>query len=186
MDVEDLSNVVLESLSHLSLVPSTESQIVSPTHCPSNTSKLAYEDEEAVVDLTTEISTNYQGWYCEYMEEESESILKPKNLKPLVSAKVFVTPVKSAPMVDQFDSTIYVPFQEPNAFEISIVAKQVMVHDSTACDGSTRTTQRRKIVVTLSQILSIPRFKRNNTRKRSNALSCHNKLLTSAAFATEV
>ena len=62
-----------------------------------------------------------------------------------------------------------------------------LVHGSNeACEAPTTIPQRSKDVATLSQILSIPRFVRNKSKRKSIALHCHNRLLTSAAFATEV
>ncbi len=71
VDVEDLFDVVLESLFHLSLVPNIESQRVSPTHSPTQHFKVSYKHEEkASIDLTREILIDYQDWYCNCMEEE--------------------------------------------------------------------------------------------------------------------
>ena len=108
VDVQDLSDVVMESLSHLSLVPSTEPQGVSPTHPLANTSKLAYEsEEEALVDIIRDIPIDYQGWYCDYMEaEENQSIIK----EPLVTPAQGVPNL--TPVVDKVVSTIYEPLHD--------------------------------------------------------------------------
>ena len=73
---------ITQSLSLLSLEHEVESQRTSLAHSSSNVSKLDYEDEEeAPFDLTKEIPTNYQGWYCDYMEEkEHESMIPITNL----------------------------------------------------------------------------------------------------------
>ena len=181
VDVEDLSDVVLELLSHLSLVPSIEPQGVSPTHPPPNISKLAYEsEEEALVDLTRDIPIDYQGWYCNYMEvEDNQSIIKEK-LVTLVQGVPNLTPV-----VDKVDSTIHEQLHDTSTpSKIPLAPRQKLIHESAPLEGSTTTHKTKN--TSLSQILFIPRFETNNTRKISTSLHCHNKLLTSAAFAAEV
>jgi len=116
VDVWDLSNVIIESLSQLSLVPSTKFQEVSPGQTPSNISKLVYESEEKTpFGLTREILLDYQGWYCDMQEDRSESITKDLGLKPIVSPGVFTTLAQVAinpnlpPMVERACSSLCTP-----------------------------------------------------------------------------
>jgi len=116
-------------------------------------------------------------------KDRSESVVSPGMLATLT--QVAINP-NLAPMVEKVGSLLCTILQEPTVFEISIGAEQQLVHEFAICGSSKPTTQRRKNVASLSQILSIPRFETKNTRKRSTTLYCHNKLLTSAVFAPEV
>ena len=191
--MEALSVVVLESLSQLSLLPTTEPQGLSPTHSPLNISKLVCESDEGPIDLTKEIPIDYQGWYCDYMDdEEKESIIEDQDREPFSSPKVVVIPSQVSiapnliPVIGRADPIIHAPLHELTTFQIPITANSKMVHEFPECESSTKRAKLAKSIASLSQILSIPRFERNNSRKGSSALYCHNKLFTSAAFAAEV
>ena len=154
-EVEDQSDAIIESLSHLSFEYDLGSQRISPIHSTPIISKSDSKDEEeATIDLTREILVDYQGWYCDYMTGEERESITPDIIPP----------------VRIVDTTI-----------------PTLVHGlNEACEAPTTIPQRSKDIATLSQILSIPRFVRNKSKRKSIALHCHNRLLTSAAFATEV
>jgi len=61
-----------------------------------------------------------------------------------------------------------------------------LVYEFVVCENSTIIAQREKNVTSLSQILSIPRFEANNTRRTSTTLHYYNKLLTSVTFVAKV
>ena len=125
-------------------------------------------------------------------EEESESIRREQSLESIVSPGLLVTPVQVAitsnlsPVIDGAHSIIHASHQESIAFRIPTATEPKLIHKSATCESSTTIAQRTKNIASLSQILSIPRIETNKTRKRSTALHCHNKLLTSAAFVAEV
>ena len=125
-------------------------------------------------------------------EEESESIRREQSLESIVSPGILVTPVQVAitsnlfPVINGAHSIIHASYQESATFRVPTAAKPKLIHKSTACESSTTIAQRTKKIPSVSQILSIPRIETNKTRKKSTALHCHNKLLTSAAFVVEV
>ena len=107
--------------------------------------------------------------YCDYIEadeEENESIIPlvgPSHLVDTVEPKV----VAFAALV-MVDSPIPTPRHQPSTSRIPTLL----------CMSSN--------VQTLSQILAIPTFVSTKAKKRTSALHCHGRLITSEAFLAEI
>ena len=133
--------------------------------CSYNKKDAANEDEGAI-DLTEEISLDYQGWFHNYIEKEQlsrEFHLSPPKYKLLPEPTILL-------QVDSFleIAPCSTPFHQPS----------VPRYRSENIENGKGQT--------LSQILAIPRFETSTSRKKTNNSHCHGRLLTSEGFLAEI
>ena len=77
-----------------------------------------------------------------------------------------------------------VPLVAPSPHGIAPISTPIHQPHVPAPTHRSKSTERNK-GQTLSQILAIPKFHTSTSRKRTNTLHCHGKLITSIGFLTE-
>jgi hypothetical protein len=130
--------------------------------CSYNRKDAANEDERAI-NLTEEISVDYQGWFHSYMEKEQ----LPR--EPRLSPTKYGLPTEPT-ILPQVDPSLEIapcstPFHQP------FVPRSENIERGKG--------------QTLSEILAIPRFDASTSRKKTNNYHCHGRLLTSEGFLAE-
>lgn len=109
------------------------------------------QGDVAAIDLTKDISVHYQGWYCDYMEEEN-----------LISREPSLLPFVQPSIPHEQPSVPLVALSPHGIAPISTPIHQPHISKSTERNNGQ----------TLLQILAIPKFHTSTSRKRTNALHC--------------